>query len=146
MVARAAHDAGERLVEAALALGIVVGSAFLWIGIPWAGFRLAGGLTTSAEGFLFAVLGGVPLAMVVFGWCLYRLNDLYLSFRRTDQAGAMARSAWLVASSEERAKLRRARATRTLIDVAMTGSAVTALILLLVWFLFFAQMNPVTPQ
>jgi hypothetical protein len=145
MVARVAHDVVERLAEATLALGIVVGSAFLWIGIPLGGFWLAGELTTSAEGFLFAVLGGVPLAMVGFGWLLYRLNDLYVGIRGAERQATMGRAAWLVSSSDERNKVRRARAPRPLIDVAMTASAVAALTLLLVWFFFFAHMTPVSP-
>ena len=145
MVARVAHDLVERLAEATLALGIVVGSAFLWIGIPVGGFWLAGELTTSAEGFLLMVLGGVPLAMVGFGWLLYRINDLYAGFRGAERQATMGRAAWLVSSSDERNKLRRAQAPRSLIDVAMTTSAVTAMLLLLVWFLLFAEMDLVTP-
>jgi len=140
MVARLAHDWLERLAEAALAMSIVVGSGFLWIGIPWGGFWIAGTVTTNNEGFLFAALGGVPLAMVGFGWLLYRLNDLYEGMRGGDRRAAVGRASWLVASSDERSKLRRARAPRRLIDVAMTASAVTALVLLLVWFFFFAHM------
>ena len=145
MVARAAHDAFERLAEATLAVLLVVGSGFLWIGIPWGGFWLAGELTTTAEGFLFAVLGGVPLAMVVYGWLLYRLSDVYEGLRGDERQAAVGRAAWLVASSDERRKSQRARAPRTLIDVAMTGSATVALVLLLVWFFLFAHMTPVTP-
>ena len=137
MVARAAHDVAERVAEALLALAIVVGSAFLWIGLPLGGFWLAGEFTTTAEGS-FAVLGGIPLAMVAFGWLLYRVNDLYVSVRDVDQPVASSRSAWLVASTEERNKLRRARAPRTLIDAAMTASATVALLLLAVWFFFLA--------
>ena len=33
------------------------------------------------------------------------------------------------------------RAPRPLVDVAMTASAVTALVLLLVWFFFIAEMQ-----
>ena len=145
MVARAAHDALERLAEATLAAALVVGSGFLWIGIPWAGFWLAGELTTTAEGFLFAVLGGIPVAMVVYGWLLYRLSDLYEGLRGGERQATIGRAAWLVASSDEPRQSRRAGAPRTLIDVAMTGSATVALVLLLVWFFFFAHMTPVTP-
>ncbi len=145
MVARAAHDVAERVAEALLAVAIVLGSAFLWIGIPWGGFWLAGKLTTSAEGFLFAVLGGVPLAMAGFGWLLYRLNDLYVSFGGVDRPVPAGRSAWLVASTEERNKVRRARAPRTLIDVAMTTSATVALTLMVVWFFFLAG-SPMAPM
>jgi hypothetical protein len=145
MVARSAHDALEWLAEATLALGIVFGSAFLWIGIPLSGLWLAGELTTTNESFLFAVLGGIPLAMVCFGWLLYRLNDLYLRMRGGERQAAVGRAAWLVSSSDERSKLRRARAPRALIDVALTASAIAALTLLFVWFFFYAQMTPVTP-
>jgi len=143
MVARGAHDLFERLAEAVLAAILVIGCAFLWIGIPWLGFWLAGELTSTAEGFLFAVLAGIPLAMVVYGWLLYRVNEVFLGMRGGDQHAEVGRSAWLVASSDERRKVQRAKAPKTLIDVAMTGSAVTAMVLLLVWFFFFAHMNPV---
>ena len=129
-----------------LALAIVAGSAFLWIGIPLLGFWLAGELTTTNQGFLFAALGGVPLAMVVFGWLLYRLNDLYVGLQGDERQAAARRAAWLVSSSDERGRLRRARAPRSLIDVSMTASAVTALVLLVIWFFFFAEMKLVTPQ
>jgi hypothetical protein len=145
MVARLTQEMLERLAEAALALAIVVGSAFLWIGIPLGGFWLAGELTASAEGFLFAVLGGVPIAMVAFGWLLYRVNDLYVGLRGGERRAAFSRSAWLVSSSEERGKLRRARAPRSLIDVAMTASAVVALSLLVIWFFFLAG-SPLAPM
>jgi hypothetical protein len=146
MEAHIARDPGERLAAAALAVCIVVGSAVLWIGIPWGGFWLAGELTTSAEGFLFAALGGVPLAMGAFGWLLYRVNAVYERLRGGDRRAAVGRAAWLVSSTDERSRLRRARAPRTLIDVAMTASAVSALVLLLVWFFFFAHMTLVTWQ
>jgi hypothetical protein len=144
MVARLGHDILERLAEGALAVAIVLGSGFLWIGIPWGGLWLAGALTTDNEGFLFAVLGGVPLAMVGFGWLLYQLNNLYEGLRGGARRAVMNRSAWLVSSSEERAKFRRARAPRGLIDVAMTASAVTALVLMFVWFFFLAG-SPLAP-
>jgi hypothetical protein len=129
-----------------LAAAIVLGSAFVWIGIPWGALWLAGSFTRSNEGFLFAVLGGIPLAMVGFGWLLYRLNDLYERLRGGERQSAIGRASWLVASSDERGKLRRARSPRRLIDVAMTASALTALVLLLVWFFFFAHMFLVSSQ
>jgi hypothetical protein len=137
---------GTKTIAALLAVLIVLGSVVLWIGIPWGGFWLAGALTRSNEGFLFAALGGVPLAMVGFGWLLYRLNDIYEGLRGGERRAAMGRASWLVASSDERGKLRRARSPRRLIDVAMTASAVTALVLLLVWFFFFAHMFLVSWQ
>jgi hypothetical protein len=132
---------GARAVVALLAVVIVLGSLFLWIGIPLGMFVLAGELTSSATGFLFFVLGGIPLTMVGFGWLLYRVNGVYESLRPGPPRAPGPRAPWLIASSDERAKLRRKRAPRVLIDVAMTASAIVALVLLLVWFFFFASMH-----
>lgn len=132
-------------VRALLGVAIVLGSAALWIGIPFGGLWLAGELTTTAQGFLFATLGGIPLAMTAFAWLLYRVNDMYERSRRADGPSGHRRSAWLVSSSEERNRVRRARAPRALIDVAMTLSATAALVLMAIWFFFFSEMWLVNP-
>jgi hypothetical protein len=132
-------------VTAVLAVVVVLGSAALWIGIPFGGLWLAGELTTTAQGFLFATLGGIPLAMTAAAWLLYRVNDLYERSRGAPDGGGRRRSAWLVASSDERNRARRARAPRPLIDVAMTVSAATALVLMAIWFFFYSQMWLVNP-
>jgi hypothetical protein len=132
-------------VTAVLALAVVLGSAAMWIGIPLGGLWLAGELTSTAQGFLFATLGGIPLAMTASAWLLYRVNNVYERSRGTDGGGGRRRSAWLVASSDERTRVRRARAPRRLIDAAMTVSATTALILMAIWFFFYSEMWLVNP-
>ena len=141
----ASPNFARSLLVAVLALAIVAGSALLWIGVPIAGLWLAGELTTTPEGFLFAALGGVPAAMVSFGWLLYRLNAVYERLHGRTGGGAAPRAAWLVSSSDERNRVRRARAPRPLIDIAMTVSAVTALVLMVVWFFFLAEQKLVAP-
>ena len=132
-------------VTGLLAVAIVLGSAGLWIGIPFGGLWLAGELTTTAQGFLFATLGGIPLTMTAAAWLLYRVNDLYERSRGPQNGGGRRRSAWLVASSDERSRARRDRAPRPLIDVAMTISATIALVLMAIWFFFYSQMWLVNP-
>ena len=95
---------------------------------------------TSAEGFLFATLGGIPLAMVGFGWVLYRVNALYMRSRGASQAPERRHSAWNVSLSDERSRARREKAPRPLIDIAMTVSLTIALVLMAVWFFFFSKM------
>ena len=148
MLARLHEERGSLAdaVTAALAVAVVLGSAALWIGIPFGGLWLAGELTSTAQGFLFATLGGIPLAMTASAWLLYRVNDLYERSRGTEDGGGRRRSAWLVSSSDERNRLRRARAPRALIDVAMTVSASTALVLMAIWFFFYSQMWLVNPM
>jgi hypothetical protein len=133
------RDGVDGIVTALLALAIVAGSAVLWIGIPLLGLWLAGRFTTTAEAFLFATLGGIPLAMVGFGWVLYRVNALYMRSRGPGDSGRQ-HSGWLVSLSDERGSSRRARAPRRLIDVAMTVSLCTALVLMAIWFFFFSKM------
>ncbi len=142
-MARAWPNVARAVAVAALAVAIVVGSAFLWIGLPVLGFWLAGELTTTAEAFLLAAWG-VPAAMVAFGWLLYRVNAVYERLHGGDDQPT-PRAAWLVSSTDERRGLRRARAPRSLIDVAMATSAVSALVLLVVWFFFLAEMRLVNP-
>jgi hypothetical protein len=132
-------------VTAALAVAIVAGSAFLWIGIPVLGLWLAGRFTTTAEGFLFATLGGIPLAMVAFGWVLYRVNAVYVRSLVPDAGSERQHSAWLVSLSDERGVSRRARAPRRLIDIAMTVSITIALVLMAIWFFFLSEMWLVNP-
>jgi hypothetical protein len=134
------------LVTALLGFAIVVGSAVLWIGIPWLGLWLAGRLTTTAEGFLFATLGGIPLAMIAFGWVLYRVNALYMQSRGPRDAPERRHSSWNVSLSDERGRSRRERAPRRLIDVAMTVSLTIALVLMTIWFFFLSQMWLVNPM
>jgi hypothetical protein len=133
------------VVTATLAAAIVVGSAVLWIGIPVAGLWLAGRFTTTAQGFLFATLGGIPVAMIGFGWVLYRINSLYLRWRAPAESEGRSHSAWLVSMSDERGRSRRERAPRALIDIAMTISLTVALVLMTIWFFFLSKMWLVTP-
>jgi hypothetical protein len=131
---------GRRLLASFLAVVIVLGCGVLWIGVPIAGFWVAGQLFTKSTHFLVFALLTVPLTMVLFGFVLYRINALYLSLR-DEEAAPRQRSGWLVSTTDERRNLRLRRGPRQLIDVAMTASIVTALLLMVVWFFFLAQMR-----
>ena len=133
----------ESLAAGVLAVFICVGSGVLWIGVPVGGMWLAGRLTETAEGFLFFVLGGIPLTMIALGFLLFRINVLYERLRPRGPS-APRRAAWLDAATEERPSLKRLRAGRSLLDVSMAISVVVALILLLVWFFAFAEMTLVS--
>ena len=135
---------GRAFAEAALAAGVVAGSVTLWIGLPVLGMWVAGELTSSAEEFLLVILLAIPSSMVLFGWLLYRMNAVYERLHRQPGGGQAPRAAWLVASSDERGALRRARAPRRLIDLAMTASAWAAVVLLAIWF-FFLAASPLAP-
>jgi hypothetical protein len=125
---------------ACLAVVIVVGSALLWVGVPVAGLWLAGRVTSDAlTAVLFALLA-IPVAMVAVGWALYEANARYEALH----GGAARRRsppAWRTSLGEERASTRRRAGGRSLIDISMTVSASLALLVLTIWFFFFAELR-----
>ena len=127
-------------LAALLALVIVLGSLFLWIGVPIGGMWLAGQLFTESTRFLMFCLVTIPLTMVVVGFLLYRVNAVYVSLR-DEEPRETPRSGWLVSATDERRSIRLRQGRRELIDVAMTVSIVVALVLMVVWFFFAAEMR-----
>jgi hypothetical protein len=129
----------DRLAARALAAVIVIGSAVLWIGVPFGSFWLAARVTSdSVRGVLFALLA-IPVAMALGAWALYRVNSVYEGLRG-EPARRTSPPAWRQSLGERR-DVRRASGPPRLIDVTMTGSAIVALVLLLIWFFFFADMQ-----
>jgi hypothetical protein len=137
---RGTHQLLQAAAIAALAVTLVAGSMFLWIGIPLAGLWLAGELTRSAQHFLLLALCGIPTSMVAFGWLLYRINSVYEGLRAAGRPAAPQRSAWLRSSTDAHRRADGARAPRALIDIAMSASAWTAAVLMAVWFFFYAEL------
>jgi hypothetical protein len=132
---------GRRLAVALLALAIVLGSLVLWIGVPIGGFWVAGQLFTKSTQFVMFCLVAIPLTMVLGGFALYRVNGLYESLRGGEGRPSGGRSGWLVSHSDERRSARLKRGPRQLIDVAMSASIVIALLLMVFWFFFAAEMR-----
>jgi hypothetical protein len=130
----------RRMLASFLAVVIVLGCGVLWIGVPIAGFWVAGQLFTKSTHFLIFALLTIPTTMVLVGFLLYRINAIYMALR-DEEAAPRQRSGWLVSSTDERRNLRLRRGPRELIDVAMSASIVTALLLMVVWFFFLAQMR-----
>ncbi|HEX2414796.1 MAG TPA: hypothetical protein VHJ37_06255 [Thermoleophilaceae bacterium] len=118
-----------------LAAGVVVGCGVLWIGIPAASFYLSGRLTSSATGAVLIALILTPAAMVAFGWLLYRINVRYEALRGP-HGHRNAPPAWRGSLGEERRTDRLRQAGRPLIEIAMTVSAIAAMLALLAWFVF----------
>jgi len=137
------HTWGERVALASLAVVIVLGSAVLWIGTPIAGLWVAGRITTDAVTAVLFALIAVPATMVALGWVLYRASARYERLRGAESRGPSP-PAWRSSLSEERGSDRRRKGGRTLIEVAMAVSLVTALVVMVVWFFVFAE-SPLSP-
>jgi hypothetical protein len=137
------HTWGERVEIAALAVVIVLGSLLLWVGVPFGGLWVAGQVAANALGAVLFALVAVPVAMVAVGWLLYRVNGRYEALRGAERRAASP-PAWRSSLGEERAIERRRRGGRPLIEIAMTVSAVAAMLVLFVWFFLYAEL-PLTP-
>lgn len=133
------RTAAVRLAATLLAVAIVAGSAFVWIGIPAGFVWLSSKVTRTLPQALAIMLVACPLTMVVFGVLLSKLNSAYLRARHShpDQL----RAAWLGSLSGGRSPRRPA----ALLEVSMTLSATIALVALLVWFFFFAHSSLPAP-
>jgi hypothetical protein len=130
----------ERAAAGSLAVVIVAGCGMLWIGVPVAGFWVAARITgDGVTAVLFALLA-IPVTMAAFGWLLYRASARYEALRGRHEH-RRGPPAWRVSLSEERASERRRAGGRPLIDVAMTASAAVALLVLTIWFFFFAELR-----
>jgi hypothetical protein len=126
--------AANRLLEYTLAAGIFLGSLALWIVVPFGSLWIASHLGDDAQTVVLSALVITPLAMFACGLGLSALYSAYL--RVSDARPAPERTAWLGSLSGER---KQKRARRPILDTSLTISAGTALVLLLVWFLFLAE-------
>jgi hypothetical protein len=145
MANRIVHEMLEGVARGVLAIVIVVGSAFTWIGVPLTWLWLAGRITTDPQHVLLLVLCAIPTSMVVFGFLLYRLSRVYEMLRGPREGAMPQRTAWLRASSDQHRRNAQQKAPRQLIDTAMIASAWTAVVLMMVWFFFVAELRLVSP-
>ena len=136
------QPAAHAMAVASLAALVVAGSLFVWIGVPVLALRAIAAVTARPDHVVILAICAIPLAMVGFGWLLYRVNGLYEGLRGiAPREAAVAHTTWLRSVSDDR---RRRAAPRRLIDVAMTASAWTAIVLMAVLFFGFAEMHLVT--
>jgi hypothetical protein len=130
----APRAAASRLLEYVLAAGIFLGSLALWIAVPFGSLWIASHVGNDAQTVVLSALIICPVAMLLCGLGLSWLYGAYL--RVSGARPTRDRTAWLGSLSGER---RTKRGHRPILDTSLTISAGTALVLLLVWFLFLAE-------
>ncbi len=118
----------DRLAGAFVLIVMGVATLVFWIGIPVGGLWLLSKLTDSWNGHFLLSLVMIPVAMAAFSPALFWLNWLYL---RT--TGAL--------QGEEDAEGKRRRLGGPL-EIFLSVGMVIAVVLLFVWFFFFAKYPP----
>jgi hypothetical protein len=129
------HAAASRLLEYTLAAGIFLGSLALWVVVPFGSLWLASKIGDDAQTVVLSALIITPVCMLACGLGLSALYGAYLRVSHARPVGN-SRSAWLGSLSGGR---KPTRARRPILDTSLTISAGTAIVLLLVWFLFLAE-------
>jgi hypothetical protein len=125
---------GMRLLEYTLAVGVFVGSFALWVVAPFGSLWIASKLAKDATTMMIYVLFITPVAMTA---CAFALGAIYRAYLRVSRAEVTRdRTAWLGSLSGDRG-VKRGR--RPILDVSLTVSAITAIVLLAVWFVFLAE-------
>ena len=131
---------GTRLLEYALVVGIFLGSLSLWVVVPFGSLWFASQMSGDASTVMLIVLIVCPLMMLAVGLLLGALYRTYL--RVSGAVVVRDRSRWLGSLSGEKGP----RKPRPILDISLTISAGTAIVLMLVWFLFFAEnFSPAGP-
>jgi hypothetical protein len=122
------------MLQYTLAAGIFLGSLALWIVVPFGSLWIASHLGDDAQTVVLSALIITPIAMLA---CGLGLSWLYGAYLRVSGAHASRdRTAWLGSLSGDR---RPKRGRRPILDTSLTISAGTAIVLILVWFLFLAE-------
>jgi hypothetical protein len=125
---------GSRIaLEYLLVAAIFLGSMVMWIGLPVGWLWLVTRWVKHYPEAYAAALFGCPVTMTLLGLLLARLNNFYM--RVTGGHTEQYRTAWLKSLSGER----RVRGRRTVLDTSMTISVVLAMIVMTIWFFFFAH-------
>ena len=110
----------KRLLVAMLVPVMGAGCLVLWIGIPLAWLRIGSWLSDTGHVVLVVVLFACPITMVLWGWALYRLNNVYLQLTGQE---------------------------RPLLEAMLVVSVLLALPAMAIWFFAFApgQQSPTGP-
>jgi hypothetical protein len=121
------------LVRAGLVVLMAAGSLLLWIGVPAAWLLLTRGME-SAPRFVVTIVGCV-ITMAAVGWLLFRLDGVYARIAGIDGPEAEP------ASWERRVGEKPGSRPMTLLERMLVGSALVAVVALIVWWAFFADSS-----
>ena len=130
VISPSAPPARARLAAGGLVAVMALGSLAMWTAVPLGVLWGAAAIAQTAVAIYLIAIAGCPLAMILCGWGLYRINGLYLSL-----------TGRLDAEPDGESDGRQVM----LLEALVIGSAIIAAITLVVWLLFFAGSPTSTP-
>ena len=136
-------SAGQAVAALVLVAAMALGSALMWIAVPFGLLWLASHLQQGANpsmGPYVLILIGLPASMVIIGKLLASLDRLFSQVAGYDPNDRPIHAPWHKSMRGERGSLRK----RTVLDVVMIVSVAVAGIAFLAWFFLLA--HPGLPQ
>jgi hypothetical protein len=133
----------ERMLGAFVIGVMLAGSVLLWGGVPLFWIWFASQLTDTTQPTLkpyLLIIFAVPVTMILGSRILFRLQLLYCRIAHLPEP-TVGRSAWLRSLSDRRGSDRPIHA----IDGVMAVSVAVALLILVAWFAFFADLSGLLP-
>ena len=124
--------APQRGRRALLIVAMSLVSLVMWIGVPLGWLWIAAQVSSDYQAIYLWALFAIPVTMVGVGWILHRINAVYVRVAHTEEGPRQTK--WLRAQAADR----RSREPKGGIDVIMAGSVGLAVVLMGVWFFFFA--------
>ena len=114
------HLGFKRLLAATLVPVMGAGCLVLWIGIPLAWLRIGSWFSDTGPVVMVVALVACPITMVLWGWALYRVNDVYVQLTGQE---------------------------RPVLDAMLVVSVLLAIPAMAIWFFVFApgQQSPTGP-
>ena len=114
------HLGFKRVLAAMLVPAMGAGCLVLWIGIPLAWLRIGSWFSDTGHVVMVIALVACPITMVLWGWALYRVNDVYVQLTGQE---------------------------RPVLDAMLVVSVLLAIPAMAIWFFVFApgQQSPTGP-
>ena len=130
------HSAGRALAATAIFVVMLFAALSLWTAIPlswiWIGSKVSE-TQFPATGPYMVVAVGIIVSIVVTGWLLLRLNQLYIRITGTNRLEPM-RPTWTKSMRDSSTPV----GTTTVVEAVLMGSVLLAAVVFTFWFFFLA--------
>jgi hypothetical protein len=137
------HTVGRGIAASAIFVAMLLAALSLWTLIPLAWLYIGSKVSNTqfpSTGPYLVVAVGIVFSIVITGWLISRLNQLYMNVTGTNRLSPM-RPTWLKSMRDTSP----AAGNTTVVEAVLMGSVLIAALVLTVWFFLLAG-SPIPNQ
>ena len=137
------HTVGRGIAAGAIFVAMLLAALSLWTLIPLAWLYIGSKVSNTqfpSTGPYLVVAVGIVFSIVITGWLISRLNQLYMNVTGTNRLSPM-RPTWLKSMRDTSP----AAGNTTVVEAVLMGSVLIAALVLTVWFFLLAG-SPIPNQ